>query len=447
MDEEIEIISPKRNNYKRIIAIFFVFLLFFLILFFGIKAYRITKKIIITKSSSASPYLVQGVDFIDSLSSDNIIKEGDRRINILLLGIGGGEHDGPNLTDTMIVVSIDPKNGEVAMLSVPRDLYIKTDEFDSKKINSIYYLGKSYYDSEEKGLELIKETVSDFLGIPIHYFVLADFDGFVEIIDMLGGVDIEVEESINDPYYPDEDMMEYEGFEIEKGFYTMNGETTLKYARSRKTTSDFDRAKRQQDIIVAVRDKVMEKENFLNIRKIAQIINTLSDNIKMDLQISEIEELTKIIRNIDKNKISMKVIDDDVGGLVYADRIDEMYVLLPNDKTLKEVHDFVRQYFKDPFIVSEDARIVVKNGTKQNGLANNLANELTSFGYNVIETSNAEDRDYSQTFIYDYSGGKKKFTVNFLGEKLNDAPIIELNSENEGCDIEIIVGDDYRNSF
>ena len=444
MEEELELVQPSRFNIKKTVIIVFIVAVVLLTLFFGIKAFRITKKIIISKSSTASPYLTEGVDFINNLSPDNIIKEGDRRINILLLGIGGGDHDGPNLTDTIMVVSIDPKNKGVAMLSVPRDLYVDVEKIGSTKINAVYSSGKNYYESEEEGLKLAKDTVSSLLGVPIHYFALVNFDGFEKVIDILGGVEINVEKDLYDPLYPDKNLEGYEEFSISKGVHIMDGETALKYARSRETTSDFDRAKRQQTILLAVKDKVTKEQNLFNIRKITQIINTLSDNIRMDIQISEIEELSKIMKDIKSENISVKVIDDSPDGLVYADRLEEMYVLLPNDSTLKEMHDFVRQYFKDPFIVNENATISVKNGTKKDSLAKIFGEELTSFGYNVVSVSNAEKRDYQKTFIYDYSNNKKKYTINFLKDKLGDAPVIKLDGEGNGCDIEVIIGEDHK---
>ncbi len=150
------------------------------------------------------------------------------------------------------------------------------------------------------------------------------------------------------------------------------------------------------------------------------------------------------MKDIKSENVSVKVIDDSPDGLVYANRLEEMYVLLPNDPTLKEFHDFVRQYFKDPFIVSENATISIKNGTKKDGLAKTFGEEMTSFGYNIVSVSNAEKRDYQTTFIYDYSNNKKKYTINFLKEKLGDAPVIKLDGEGNGCDIEIIIGEDYK---
>jgi len=444
MDEDIEVLNPKKVDLKKIAAIFFLIFLFYLILFFSSKAYNLTKKVIVAKSSKASPYLTQDIDFINDLSISSIIKEEDRRINILLLGIGGVEHEGPNLTDTIMVVSVDPINKEAAMLSIPRDLYVPVGDWGSYKINSVYNLGKSYFDKEAESFELVKKIVSDVLGVPIHYFVLVSFEGFEDIIDILGGIEVEVKEDIYDPYYPDREMEGYEGFKIEKGFHVMDGETALKYVRSRKTTSDFDRARRQQEVLFAIRKKAIEKQNIFNIRKITQIINILADNMKTDLQISEIEVLVKIVKNIDREKISTEVIDDDIDGLVYADKYDDMYVLLPYDNNFREIHNFVRQYFKDPFIVREDAKIAIRNGTNINGLARSLAEDLISFGFNVIETSNAEKRDYPNTFIYDYSNNKKKFTVNFLKDKLGGVPVIRLDEEDEEQDIEIIIGQDYK---
>ncbi len=444
MEEDIEIIDPPKISYKKVIAVFFTAVLFFLVIFFSSKAYNLTKKVIVARSSNASPYLAQDIDFISNIEIGSVIKEEDRRINILLLGMGGKEHEGPNLTDTIMVASIDPLNKEVAMLSIPRDLYVDIGDWGAYKINSAYNLAESYYKEEGNKFTLIKDLVGDVIGAPIHYFVLVDFDGFVNIIDILGGIEIYVEENLYDPFYPDEDMIGYDELFIEKGIHLMNGETALKYARSRQTTSDFDRTRRQQEILIAVKNKSLEKQNVFNIRKISQIIDALSDNIKTDLQITEMEELIKIVKNIENSKISIEIMDDDIGGLLYADKKDDLYILLPQESDFSNIHDFVKQYFKDPLIIQENARIAIRNGTNINGLAKKLTDELVSFGHNVVDFSNSEKRDYPETFIYDYSNGSKKFTVDFLRERLGNVPVVKLDDVGAEFDIEIIIGGDYK---
>jgi len=446
MIEELEIIESKKINRKKAVFGFLVIFLISCILFFGFRAYSMAKKIITSPSETASPYLSGGNTDLSKLSS------GDRRINILLMGIGGDNYPGGGLTDTMSVVSIDPKNKEVAMISVPRDLFVRVPGYGSYKINSVFGLqGTSVSQDTNKNVingnfPLVKKTVSDFLGVPIHYAVVLNFDGFKKIIDILGGVDINVTKAINDPYFPDQYAIGYDPFYMSIGLHHMDGETALKYARSRETTSDFDRSRRQQEVMMAAKDKAVKS---FNPSKIAQIMNILSDNLRTDMQLDEMNELFSLVKDINKDKIKTKVLDDSADGFLYADKYEEMYVLVPNDPTLKEIHDFVSQYFKDPLLAAENPKIIVTNSTNTEYAATQLSDGLKSFGYdaavNTIGTKNpTTNKPYDKTFIYDYSNNRKQYTIDFLQKYLGDIPVVTLDEKNKGYDIEIIIGNDFK---
>lgn len=455
MQENIEIVSINRPNYKKFIFLTFLSFVILVVALLSIRAYSLTRNIIVNKSSSSSPLLAGKGNIWDEIDMSSI-EEGNRRVNIVLLGIGDGNHPGEDLTDTIMVVSIDPKNNDVAMLSVPRDLYINVKEFGGNyKINSVYSLAKDKYDSKDqnKKYEVIKNTLADFLDVPIHYFVLINFEGFKEVVDIIGGVNIEVEDALYDPYYPDENLIGYDELFVPKGEQLMDGDLALKYARSRQTTSDFDRAKRQQKILVAVKNRVLEKENLLSIKRINQIMQVLSDNIKTDLQIDEISDLASIAKVVDENDIRHKVLDDSPEGMLYADLLNDMYVLLPANSSLREIRYFVAQFFRDPLIVSEKAKIKVTNGSLSAYNANLVFSELELFQYDLVDeiglarkedvVGSSTSKTYDKTFIYDYSNGRKKATLSFLKKYLNNPPVIVLDEDNRGFDIEIIVGDDY----
>jgi polyisoprenyl-teichoic acid--peptidoglycan teichoic acid transferase len=439
VEAEIEIIQPKKRNWKRLFLVAFILLLGSSIAFFGARAYTLTKQIVVSRSTNASPLLSGDSNIL----GDNL-EVGDRRINILLLGQGGENHPGGNLTDTMLVASVDTKNKEVSMLSVPRDLHIKVEGFGYQKINSVLSLGTSNpKDDDYKKYELVKNTVSNFLGVPIHYFALVNFDGFKEIIDIIGGVDVYVEEDFYDPYFPDANVEGYDPLFVEKGLNHMDGAAALKYARSRETTSDFDRSRRQQEIIVAVKNKILEKESYTSASKISQIINILKDNLKTDMQLSEIEQLLKLTKGISKDKIYKKVLDDSAGGLLYADNLEGMYVLSPIDPSLKQVHAFVKQYFRDPFIVSENSRLSITDGAGNKNAVKDLKEKLNSVGFTVADSNNQDEKKYTKTFIYDYTNGKNKYTSEFLKDYLDGATVITLDEKNKGADFEIVLGEDY----
>ena len=360
---------------KKIIG--YSFLTLFLIglawcLAFGITTFG--KIFVSNKSSDESPILKV---FSMPSSTASLKGEGEGRINFLLLGIPGGNYPGPKLTDTIIVVSIDTKSNTLAFLSVPRDLWVKPAGYNYyTKINSIYTLGEQNkkrgflsFSSGSDGLSLMKETVSEILGIPIHYGAVIDFEGFKKIIDTLGGIDIYVEKSIYDPYFPN-GYGGYTVFSIQKGYQHLDGETALRYARSRKTTSDFDRAKRQQQVMLAVKKKI-EGLGFWDFGKIYQIITIVGNHFKTDVSPNEIKALISIVKKIDFSKTIQVVLDSSSTGPLRATHINGAYVLIPKKGmgNYEDLQRIAKNIFIDPFLKKESAKIAVRNGTNTAGVA------------------------------------------------------------------------------
>ncbi len=259
-----------------------------------------------------------------------IVKKGEKdkpknTYNILLLGYGGGMHQGAFLTDTMMVAHVDLEKEKVVLISIPRDIWVKvptkSEDFYSK-INAVYQMGlfpenypdldTEYIDSKENPSGIVKKVVGDVTGLEIDYYVAVDFQGFVNAIDTLGGVEINVITSFSDAEYPiegkdddlcgkkEEDLPElekiatesavlafpcrYETVTFTKGLTQMDGETALKFARSRHSLEDggdFRRAQRQQQVIDAVKNKVLSI-NF--IPKIVPLIDELGDHVKTDIK-------------------------------------------------------------------------------------------------------------------------------------------------------------------
>lgn len=204
------------------------------------------------------------------------------RTNFLILGVGGGTHEGADLTDSMTVVSVRENPPDVAVVSIPRDLWISSLR---AKINTMYHYGQEKQPGG--GLILAKSTVSEVLGIPIHFATLVDFSGFEKVIDALGGIEIDVLNSFEDQKYPiagkENDVCEtcrYETIKFEKGKQIMNGQTALKFTRSRYSESDegsdFARSKRQEQVMKAIREKIVQNPlKVIDLQKLAkEIIKT-----------------------------------------------------------------------------------------------------------------------------------------------------------------------------
>lgn len=245
------------------------------------------------------------------------------RTNILILGKGGADHEAPDLTDSMMVVSLSHENNKVSMISIPRDVWIDSMK---AKINSAYYYGEQKV--SRGGVVLARDAVYQVTNLPIHYTLLVDFQGFQEVVDLLGGVDIEVERAFTDEKYPVESEERrakneepeadqksptpvYETVAFEKGLQHMNGATALKFARSRNSTdleegTDFARAKRQQKILIAIAKKLRQKETVTNLSLLRElralfgryVLGDLGDEallalgrIGVDVNISDIQHI------------------------------------------------------------------------------------------------------------------------------------------------------------
>ncbi len=366
--------------------------------------------------------------------------ESSGRVNVLLLGVGDNGHAGATLSDTIMVMSYDVKTKNVAMISVPRDLYVKiSDSCGYSKINYAHACGEE--EKKDSGPELARNTISNILGIPIHYYVRADFTGFKKMIDTVGGVDIYVEKDIYDPLYPGGT------FSIRQGQRHMNGELALKYARSRETTSDFDRAKRQQQVLAALKDKILSSETLLNPKKMAEIVSIAGDHIKTDFRTDEFQRLIELAKGVDTKKIINKVFDTTEEGLLIngygITPASAGSTLIPKAGLgdYSEMRTVVKNIFSSASVKSEAAKIAVYNGTTRSGLALSAANNLKASGYNVLTVDSASTSSQQQTVIYDYTNGAKSVTISSL-EQLFKIKAVKRNGSN-GHDIEIILGRDY----
>lgn len=238
------------------------------------------------------------------------IWDGEGRINLLVMGIDQrGNRQGHWRTDTMIIVTIDPEAQTVGMISIPRDLWVPIWGYNiDNRINTAHYFG-SYYGYPGGGPALARDTVAYNLGIPIHHYVRINFTAFERLIDEIGGIDIYNERTINDRSYPDENYG-YDPFYLPAGQHHLDGETALKYARSRHGTGDFDRAERQQQVILAARDQVVSLDQLPRlISNGPQILNAMGESVHTDLTFDQAVQLARILNDIPRENYQGAVID------------------------------------------------------------------------------------------------------------------------------------------
>jgi LCP family protein required for cell wall assembly len=322
--------------------------------------------------------------------SSNIKTDEGQRTNLLFLGIAGNADHGGDLTDSIMIVSIHNADKTISMLNLPRDLFVKSD-VGSRKINEVYAVSKFKHKNKKRGLDSIKKAISDFTGLQIHYATVVKFEIFSKVIDEIGGINIYIPNSIKDPFYPD-DKYGYKTFTIRSGLQKLDGETALKYIRTRKTTSDYARSQRQQDIFVAIQKRL----SSLNILKdpllLSRFYNLFNRNVVTDLGITEILSIANIVKDLDSNMISSSIIHDNPvskGGFLYTPAKEDysgQFILLPNSKT--ELQQFINFSLKDLSAWREQKQISVLNGTKTGGLAGLVATKLKRLGFHVIKIGN-----------------------------------------------------------
>ncbi len=382
-------------------------------------------------------------------SADKELKgETEERINILLLGMGGVKHDGPYLTDSIMLVSLNPKTTEAAILSIPRDLSTYIPTVGWKKINSANAFGEAK--QKGNGANLASQVVADTFSIPIHYYLRVDFTGFVGLINQLDGVKINIEHSFVDNEYPTEDS-KITTISFNAGEQILSGEQTLEYVRSRHGSngqgSDFARAKRQQQVIIALKQKLLKLSTFLNPSLIIKLYHTFQDNIETNLETWEIIRLSDLFKNLNTDKIYHRTLDTSPNGpLIETRGNDGAYLLVPKNGNYEELKSIAKNLLKFSAVFQEKAKVVIENGTNQPGLAEQTATWLTNEGLTVLSYGNADKKDYPNTLIYKVDAVDKpasqKILEKLLGYKTN---LITGATQRQNEDFLIILGNDIIN--
>lgn len=428
--QQIPKANKKSHPWRRVIVVFVLALLVFAG-GFGYKVYTV---------GTAISQPDQELSFFEQIQSlirppDRPLKGEDQgRINILLLGFGGSGHQGAYLTDTIIVASLNPKTSEVAMLSVPRDLFVDIPGYGYRKINNAFAFGH-VTDHPNGGEELAQATIQNVLGIPIHYYAWIDFSGFEEIVDDIGGVDVNVQNSFVDYSYPTSNYG-YQTIRFEEGMQEMDGETALEFVRSRKGTngegSDFARSKRQQQVLLAVKEKLTGFGTLANPSKVSAVLDDLGGHIKTNLQIWEILKLANTFQNVTSDTLYTRVLDNSPNGLLVSGHTqDGAYILRPKLgwEDFSGIQYLAENIFSIEALEQENASIAIFNGTTETGLARETADSLEAHNYTVTQIGAAST--HIKTIVYDLSAGTTPLTRKAVEEEF-------------GANIQTIVPDSVR---
>lgn len=375
------------------------------------------------------------------LSNDRDIKgQQENRVNILLFGIGGEGHDGAFLTDTIILASIKPSTKQLSLISIPRDLIVPIPGgYGYRKINS----ADSYGEEIQKGhgAEFAVKVIEQVFAMPIHYYARVDFKAFKEIIDRVGGVEVYIDRDFSDSEFPT-DNYKYRAISFKKGLQTLDGQDALDFARSRHGNnnegSDFARARRQQKILLALKNKLLSVNTIFNPNKISDIMESLNRNISTDVEWWEIAQLYKIAKNLDYENVTTRVLSAENNGPLIESMLGDAFVLQARDQSFGEVRRIVQNIFDDSAAQAEKSKnaaepvehksiVFIQNGTWVLGLAGEYKSQMERAGVVVSGVGNAMVRNHKQTTVYGPDTPATKSIIETF-KKLLKAPVERIQS-------------------
>lgn len=365
-------------------------------------------------NEGASPRVPLGSVERISLPSPSLIEPGV--VHIMLLGTDRRPPAGGWRTDTMILVSIDPAERSVSMVSIPRDLYVDIPGHGKTRIN----MADNFGEAERYpggGPALLREMLEENVGLTFDRYIRIDFQGFAEMIDLLGGIDVDVrcptELWVPNMKSPGEYLL-WRSFSA--SMQHMDGELALMYSRCRAHTAVFDRDRRQREVLLAIRNRVLELGVPGLLPKLFQLLDTMRLHVQTDLEPAEIVALAQLMLANAPYHVSQSMIDLSVAP--QWPTADGAWVMRADRRLVKEL---VSGRMKPPSweeqrLAAEGVRIAVDNGTTVEGFAAQLADRLRSGGYDVVEVGKADRLDHGETIIVSYV--EASFTLERLRQYL-----------------------------
>lgn len=393
-------------------------------------------------------------------------------INVLIVGYAGLNYRGAMLTDTMMLASFNPQLGAVTFLSIPRDLYVNYGDGRTGRINGVYRAAYNANEkSQEAGARALADKIWEITGIDIPYYAMVDFDGFVEFIDYVGGVEVDVPYALHDTSYPGPNDS-YVTFTMEPGIQQLDGETALKYARSRKSTSDFSRALRQQQIIEWIVQKILSQ---LSITRIDYLNDVYEQGMKILFTNISLKQLLWLLQYMDVEKRFFSYVYSAACDTRYFNTAEPGCVLyfaskeafggasaiLPDGATpgnlsyYRHTQDFAFRVVHNQAHLMEGAQIYVYNGIDKtaakakwyavNGVAGQLAIDLKLKGFLVDDIYNTE-APVAETKIYVPRTWSYQQTIETLSAFV-DYVSVEVSDAYGTGGVSIVLGDDYLNKL
>jgi LCP family protein required for cell wall assembly len=394
-------------------------------------------------SNISLPFTLPGGDTDNGAGS-----VGGRRINVLVMGLDRRPREGDILTrtDTMMVVTIDPQTKTAGILGIPRDMYVEIPNEDGgyfeERINTALEYGE-IYKYPGGGRQLAKDTIERNLGIKIDHYVIIDFQGFEEVIDSLGGIDVDVPDYVYDPTYSETELPgDYFPLEFSPGLQHMDGKNALGYARTRYNSSDLDRIQRQQRVIFAAMDKALNLDvlpNALDLWKKYQ------HTIDTDINDVEVVGFARLAADIPPERMSALSLGPCTTPWMTP---TGMSVLLPSKEGCQKIVDAL---FLDQELLGENAVVEVRDGSG-NDITEAAVDLLTNLGFpegSVIASDPPADGEVAKTEIVDYTGnsvstGKIADWLGVPPTAVRAATPLDADLRATDADIVVVLGTDAQ---
>lgn len=385
------------------------------------------------------------------------------RTNILIYGTSPADHDGANLTDSIMVLSVNQTTKYAAMISLPRDLWVKYEKpctvGNAGKLNAAYFCASNNSKDEAAGAAALEAQATKILGLDIHYYAHVDWDALTQSVDAVGGIDVTIE--TGDPrgildrnfdwacnyqcYY-----VKYDKGEVAH----LDGEHALALARARGAAGgyglsggNFDREQNQQRIIKALQQKALSAGTLTNVGKITGLIDALGDNLRTDISTSELRTAMDLAANIKPDDLVSLSLVDKEDPLVRTDNISGQSVVVPIAGTFNytQIQAFVKKHTIINDISKEAASVAVYNATGQSGLAKETGDELADAGYSIDYLGDAPAEDFKTIQIYQTVKDKEKFVKTREALAKRFGVEVKFGSPNfsvkDGIDFVIVLGE------
>ena len=404
--------SKKRRIIKRILIVLAVILL----AAGGYFAYKVLSNL---------DSVFQG-DFFGLMQKQPLKKDANGRSNILIFGIAGDPtHPGGNLTDSIMVLSVDQEKKDAYMVSIPRDLWVNLDEPCTvgyqERVNSVYQCGSDFGKKPAEGAAALQKKVGEILGLDIQYYAMVNFNVVMKAVDAVGGVEVTIESNpkgvgILDRNFDWECNYQCYYVKYEDGQKVhLDGKHALALSRARNASggyglqdSNFDREKNQQKIIKALREKALSVGTLTNLGKVTSLMDALGDNLKTNIQKKEIQTVMSIASELETGNIkSLNLYDKDAPLVTVACTEGTGGVVCPvaGPFDYSQIRAYIAKQSSSNPIVREGARIVVLNGTTTSGIAGKEADALKEAGYVIETTGDAPRKKYAAVEVYKIGSG------------------------------------------